>query len=331
MPESLLLRFASVFNLTFLAVISMSVSLSGCGKSDNQNYQGYIEGEYLYLAAPSAGYLDKLVTTRGASVAEGASLFSLAADPEQQVLREAEAREAGSREKLRNLSEPHRQPEVAAMEAQVRVAETALALSGKQLQQQKTLAEKGFISTASLDEFQAARDRDQAQLDAARQQLATFQTTLGRQSEIRAAAADVDASHAQVAQQRWQVDKKMVVAPTAGEIAETYFRQGEWVSAGQPVVSLLPNNRRLMRFFVPESVISGIKLGGIVEVTCDGCTAPIRGTINFIAPQAEYTPPVIYSHGSREKMVFRIEALPSLEQAASLRPGLPIDVRLLEH
>jgi HlyD family secretion protein len=148
---------------------------------------------------------------------------------------------------------------------------------------------------------------------------------------MRAASADVDASRAQVAQQRWQVDKKMVSAPTAGEISETYYREGEWVAAGQPVVSLLPNNRRIIRFFVPESVIASIKPGGLVEASCDGCTTPIKGTINFISPQAEYTPPVIYSHGSREKMVFRIEALPSQEQATLLRPGLPIDVHLIEH
>ena len=326
-----MMKLPAILKLPFLLAIVMSVWLDGCVKPESSSYQGYIEGEYLYLAAPSAGYLDKLLTSRGASVAEGTPVFSLAADPEELGLREAEARELGSREKLRNLTEPHRQPEVATMEAQVRAADAAFRLSEKQLQQQQSLAEKGFISSAVLDEFRATNDRDKAQLDAARQQLATYRTTLGRQSEMRAAAADVDASLAQVAQQRWQVDKKVVVAPAAGEIAETYYRQGEWVLAGQPVVSLLPNNRRLIRFFVPESVIAAVKMGDAVEVSCDGCAAPIHGTINFIAPQAEYTPPVIYSHGSREKMVFRIEALPSAEQAILLRPGLPIDVRIIGH
>jgi HlyD family secretion protein len=67
-----------------------------------------------------------------------------------------------------------------------------------------------------------------------------------------------------------------------------------------------------------------------VEAGCDGCATPIRAAIDFIAPQAEYTPPVIYSRGSREKLVFRVEAAPALEQAATLRPGLPVDVRLTE-
>ncbi|MBI3525590.1 MAG: HlyD family efflux transporter periplasmic adaptor subunit [Betaproteobacteria bacterium] len=313
-----------------LAATLSAVLLVGCSKNNDGSYQGYIEGEYIYLAAPLAGYLETLRAARGSRVAEGSPVFSVAADPEQQGLGEAEAREVGAREKLRNLSEPHRQSEVAAMEAQVRVAEAALRLAEKQLQQQEALAAKSFISPARLDEVRAARARDAAQADAARQQLASYRATLGRPSEVRAAQADVAAARAQVAQKRWQVEKKTVAAPTAGEIAETYYRQGEWVPAGQPVASLLPDKLRRIRFFVPETVVANIRLGRIVEASCDGCAAPIRATINFIASQAEYTPPVIYSRGSREKLVFRVEAAPLAEQAAALRPGLPVDVRLTE-
>jgi HlyD family secretion protein len=317
--------------LRLLAMAASATLLSGCGNGPDGSYQGYIEGEYLYLAAPLAGYLDTLQTARGSRVTEGAPVFSVAAEPEQDGLREAEAKAIAARENLRNLSEPRRPSEVAAMEAQMRVAEAALKLSETQLQQQKALAAKGFVSSAHLDEVHAARQRDAAQVDAARQQLATYRATLGRQPEMRAAEADVAAAGAQVAQKRWQVEKKVMTAPVAGEITETYYRHGEWVPAGQPVASLLPDNLRRIRFFVPETIVAKIRPGSIVEVTCDGCAGPIRGTVDFVAPQAEYTPPVIYSRGSREKLVFRVEAAPAPEQAASLRPGLPVDVRLAEH
>jgi HlyD family secretion protein len=252
----------------------------------------------------------------------------VAADPEQQSLREAEAHADAAREKLRNLSEPRRPPEVAAMEAQLRAAQTALQLSDKQLRQQESLAAQGYVSAARIDEARAARARDAAQADAARQQLAAYRATLGRRPEMRAAAAEVEVAQAQVAQKRWQVEKKVVVAPAAGEIAETYYRQGEWVPAGQAVASLLPDQLRRIRFFVPESAVAGIRPGRGVIASCDGCDGPIRASVDFISPRAEYTPPVIYSRGSREKLVFRVEAVPLPEQAASLRPGLPVDVRL---
>ena len=152
--------------------------------------------------------------------------------------------------------------------------------------------------------------------------------TLGRQAEVKGAEADLNAATAQAAQKRWVVERKTVVAPAAGEIAETYYRPGEWVPAGAPVASLLPDNRRRLRFFVPEQVVATIKPGDAVEASCDACADPIKATVDFVAPQAEYTPPVIYSRGSREKLVFRVEALPPADQAARLRPGLPVDVRL---
>jgi HlyD family secretion protein len=311
-----------------LAAIVIAIVLAACSKEVSPSYQGYIEGEYLYLAAPLAGYLETLEAQRGSHVAAGAPVFSVASDPEQQSLDEAQAHETAAREKLRNLAEPHRPPEVAAMEAQLRVAEAAVQLSQQQLQQQEALAAKGYISPARLDEVRAARARDAAQVEAARQQLATYRATLGRAPEMRGAEAEVKAARAQVAQKRWQVDKKIVTAPIAGEISETYYRQGEWVPAGQAVASLLPDSRRRIRFFVPETVIAGIRAGSIVEASCDGCASPIRGTVNFVAPQAEYTPPVIYSRGSREKLMFRVEAAPAPEDAPRLRPGLPVDVRL---
>jgi HlyD family secretion protein len=119
-----------------------------------------------------------------------------------------------------------------------------------------------------------------------------------------------------------------VAAPAAGEIAETYYRPGEWVPAGSPVASLLPDARRRLRFFVPETVVASVKPGDAVEASCDGCSTPIRAKVDFVAPQAEYTPPVIYSRGSREKLVFRVDAVPTPDQAARLRPGLPVDVRI---
>ncbi len=311
-------------------VLALAAALAGCGSSSDAGYPGYIEGEYLYLAAPVAGYLDALQAARGSRVAAQAPVFTVAADPERQGLQEAEAREAAAREKVRNLAEPRRSSEVAAIEAQVRAAEAALVLSSQQVKQQEALAARGFIAGAHLDEVRASRARDAAQLDAAREQLATSRATLGRQPELRGAEADVDAARAQVAQKRWQVDKKAVLAPAAGEIADTYYRPGEWVPAGAAVASLLPDGRRRLRFFVPETALAGIAPGRAVEARCDGCPAPIRASIDFVAPQAEYTPPVLYSRGSREKMLFRVEAAPAPEQAAALRPGLPVDVKLLE-
>lgn len=314
-----------------LALLLAATLLSACGRNENSAYQGYVEGEYLYLAAPQAGYLQSLDSPRGSRVTAGQALFAVAADPDAQALSEAEARTGSAKEKLENLKEPRRAPEIAALEAQVAAAAAALRLAETQLTQQQALARQHFVSQSRLDEVQATRDQSAAQLEVARQQLATYRATLGRQAEVRGAEADLQAAAALAAQKRWVVEKKAVAAPAAGEIADTYYRPGEWVPAGAAVASLLPDTRRRLRFYVPETAIANLKPGQTVTASCDGCAAPIRATIDFIAPQAEYTPPVIYSRGSREKLVFRVEAAPAPDQAPGLRPGLPVDVRLAEH
>jgi HlyD family secretion protein len=314
-----------------LAACALATLLAACGNDATPSYQGYVEGEYLYLAAPQAGYLKSLDAPRGSRVVAGQALFAIAADPDAQALDEAEARTGSAREKVENLKQPHRPPEIAALEANVEAAQAALRLSRTRLQQQEALARAKFVSGAALDEARSAFAQATAQVEAARQQLTSYRATLGRQAEVRGAEADLQAAAALTAQKRWLVERKAVAAPAAGEVAETYYRPGEWVPAGGAVASLLPDTRRRLRFFVPETALAGLKPGQSVEAGCDGCATPIRATIDFIAPQAEYTPPVIYSRGSREKLVFRVEAAPAPEQAANLRPGLPVDVRLAGH
>ncbi len=315
---------------SLLLAAALLTVLSGCGNPRPTVFQGYVEGEFLYLAAPQAGYLKSLDSPRGSRVQEGQAIFAVAADPDSQNLAEAEARTGSARARLENLGEPRRPSEIAALDAQVRAAEAALQLAQTQLRQQQALAQQGFVSPARIDEARATRDRDAAQLEAARQQLASFRISLGRAAEVRSAEADLAAAAAVAAQKRWLVERKAVTAPATGEVADTYYRPGEWVPAGAPVASLLPDSRRRLRFYVPEALIAGIQPGQAVEGRCDGCREPIRARIDFIAPEAEYTPPVIYSRGSREKLVFRVEAVPVPEQAGSLRPGLPVDVRLVD-
>jgi len=64
-----------------------------------------------------------------------------------------------------------------------------------------------------------------------------------------------------------------------------------------------------------------------VALACDGCPAGLTARISFVSPQAEYTPPVIYSNSARSKLVFMAEARPQGDAAALLKPGQPVDVR----
>jgi HlyD family secretion protein len=119
-----------------------------------------------------------------------------------------------------------------------------------------------------------------------------------------------------------------MASPVGGTVQQVYYRPGELVPVGRPIVALLPPGNLKVRFYVPEAVLPRLAYGDIVTVHCDGCAADITARISFIASASEFTPPVIYSREERSKLVFLIEALPNRPEA--LRVGQPIDVALAE-
>jgi HlyD family secretion protein len=120
--------------------------------------------------------------------------------------------------------------------------------------------------------------------------------------------------------------RRKVASPATGTIQQIYFRPGEMVPAGRPVVALLPPGNVKIRFFVPEAALPTIALNDIVAVQCDGCAPDLTARVSFISRSVEYTPPVIYSLDERSKLVFMIEARPP--RPDNLRVGQPVTVRL---
>lgn len=304
------------------------LSLTGCNDKASTSFQGYAEGESLHIAAPFAGSIEQLQVVRGQQVAANALLFVLDQANEVAQRQEALARLAATEARLANLQTGRRGSEVEVVRAQGQQAKTSRALSASQLAQQEKLFKQGFISQAKLDEARALYERDVARVKEIDAQAKTAMVSVGREQEISAARRDVEAARAVLAQSDWKVAQRSVVAPAAGIIENTYFSRGEWVPAGQTIVSLLPPEKIKVRFFVPENNLASIKVGQSISLTCAGCSAAIKANIDFIATQPEFTPPVIYSKDARAKLVFYVEARPLPGQAVSLHPGQPMDITL---
>lgn len=137
--------------------------------------------------------------------------------------------------------------------------------------------------------------------------------------------AEVAAAEAALRQAQWQLDQRSVAAPVTALVHDTFYRRGEWVGAGKPVVALLPPENLKVRFFLGEAQLAAIRQGMALRVTTDGGTA-IEAPVTYIAPQAEYTPPVIFSREQRRKLVFMVELSVPAPAAERLHPGQPVDV-----
>ncbi|MGQ0591539.1 MAG: HlyD family secretion protein [Gammaproteobacteria bacterium] len=147
-----------------------------------------------------------------------------------------------------------------------------------------------------------------------------------RSDAIRAARAEVEATRATLTEAEWHIAQKTRQASEDALVADTFFEPGEWVPAGRPVVSLLPPGNVKVRFYVPEEVLSTLRIGEQLKLRCDHCPEELRAKISYISPDAEYTPPVIYSRETRDKLVYRIEARPAFSEPYRIHPGQPVEI-----
>lgn len=268
-------------------IISLALLLAGCGESASELMQGYGEAEYIYLASQDAGVVGELYVREGDTVEAGAQVFRL--DP-QRLRYGAQSADA----------------QRAAAAAAVRTAQAEATLAQRNYARGAQLAAQGFYPRARLDADLAARDAANARLAQARREAAAVGAEAGLAEE--------------------RVTDLAGRAPQAGTIEQIFRRPGEVVAPGEPIVALLAPQNMKVRFFAPEAMLAQLPVGARVNVSCDGCEAPIAATVSFVAREPQFTPPVIYSLDQREKLVFLVEA--RFGDATPIRPGMPVDVRI---
>ena len=316
-----------------VAVIALTLCiaalLASCNRADPDLYSGYAEGDFVYVGPTVAGRIETVAVQRGAHVEKGALLFQLETDPQTFDRSAAAARAEQAAAQTRNLQKGRRVEELRAIEQQSAQARATLDLSTKDLARNESLVRQGFMSANTLDQLRAARARDTARVAEVQAQLANARNA-ARPDEIAAAQAEQRAAESDLGNARWRETQMRGVSPVAATVHDITYRAGEWAPAGAPIVALLPDGAVKVRFFVPQSALARIAPGDAVSVACDGCPRDLTARVAFISTQAEFTPPVIYSNESRSKLVFMVEARPEAAAASLLKPGQPLDVRVIQ-
>jgi HlyD family secretion protein len=287
------------------------------GNHEPRHFTGYVVTENIYMAAPVAGTIARVDVARGDRVKAGARLFSL--DPTSLGARADQARaeigEAAAQTAAAEADLGRAEATLRGAEGDVRKATADLArLTAAQREK------AGAVAQTQIDQARAALTNAQAQRDAAATQAA------GARSRIAANRAQLANQRANLTAAQRQVTELAPVAPVDAKVEEVMYQPGEWAAANAAVVSLVPDNKVKVRFYVPQSLVAHFRPGTAVALSCDGCATGLTGTVRFVAARPEYTPPVIYSLETRDRLVFMVEALP--DQPRQLVPGQPMDVRL---
>ena len=241
------------------AMVLAGFALTGCGKSNDRQLQGWVEAELIFVSPDEQGRVETLKVREGDRVKKGDLLFTVDDDLQK---------------------------------ADVVVKKTAVINAQQNFDRAKQLLLTSTGTQKNFDDAEAA---------------------------LRQANANLEWSKTRLA-------RRSAYSPADGTVEQVYYRAGETVPAGKPVVALLPPQNLKMRFFAPEPLLPQIKYGEKLAVSCDGCDKGLTAKVSFIARSAEYTPPVIYSLDERAKLVFLIEAQP--DHPEKFRVGQPVTVTL---
>ncbi|WP_255720119.1 HlyD family secretion protein [Oryzibacter oryziterrae] len=287
-------------------------------------HQGWVEADTLFVGPEEGGRLVSVAVQEGQDVVAGAPLFAIdGALPEADLDGAKAARDAAAAKLKRLEAAAERPEEIAVLEASRAAAKAALGWSSADLDRARELLDKGNASQARYDQAKSVYDRDAATLQQIESQIAVAHLS-GRAEDIDAARAAVAQAEAAVTAAARRVDKLAVAAPAAGRVTEVYFRAGEVVGAGKPVVALLPPENLKLRFFVAEYELPKIAVGATLPVACDGCRDGLTAKVSSVGTSAEFTPPVIYSLEERQKFVVRVEAVP--DDPSAFKVGQPVSV-----
>ena len=313
----------------FLTVLPLLVFLSGCSKDHPASFQGYVEGEYVNISSTQSGKLDKLFVKRGDSVSADSNLFALECENELLALKQVHADLSAAEATLRDYQKGSRPEEIKVIEAQLAQAHANADNAAKQWNRNKILYPSNAVSKTQLDDSEALAKASEAKVNELQDTLKVAKLSK-RHDQISAQEARIRQLKSAVAQAQWKVDEKGVKSRYSALVFDTLYHEGEFVPMGGIIVRLLPPENIKIRFFVPQKVAESLKIGDSVSINSRSDGKQLSAHVTYISTEAEFTPPIIYSNETKDKLIYMIEAYPQKSDAAMLHPGQPAEVSL-EH
>ncbi len=312
--------------MSFLCALPLAATLFAACAPPPPLAVGYVEGDFVLVAPVEAARIETLAARQGARVAAGETLAVLEADDARNAVEEAKAALAQAEAQAADLREGRRPEEIAVLEAALRSGEAPGSEARRVRARTRDLAGRGIAPATELERTETALELADAAIGQARANL-TVARLPARQDAIRAAEGQVERARAALAQAEWRLGQRTVTAPAAGRVTETIRHPGDIAGPSAPILSLLPDGAIRLKLYLPEPQFSSVAIGTVLAVQCDGCPPDLTARVTYAAPEPEFTPPVIYSLETRQKLVHLIEARPEGDDTA-LKPGQIVDVRI---
>lgn len=295
----------------------------------------YVKTDVSSLGAKVAGYVTGVPFAENARVKAGNVVLKLDDGDYLLAVRSAEARIAVQKATIARLEKQAvaQVAQIASAEAQLRMAEAQSDNANAVFGRQQSLLKQKAAAQQAVDD---ARAKAIWNAGAAEQAMAGLQSAKVDADVIAAQIVEAEASMAglntALAEARRNLSFTEIRAPFDGIIANRLVEDGQYVSAGQRVMSLVPLNETYIEANFKETQIAGLVPGQLAQITVDAFDGEtIEGRVDSIAPAsgAEFSllPPE-NATGNFTKITQRIPVRISVAPAAAraLRSGLSVTV-----
>jgi HlyD family secretion protein len=310
------------------AVWLLPFLVAGCTpRHDAIVAQGTIEVEETDIVPTVRGRISRIWVGEGTQVHAGDTVVTLVSPSLPEDLHEREARVARAEAEVRDLERGSRPQEIARAEAELRSAQAEDARAAKELERMEALAADQVVSQQDADNARAAAGDARAKCEAREESLKLLREGPTREAR-EAARSRLAEAKAFLAQGHAADGELTLVAPVDGLVLPHYYRVGEVIEAGDPVMTTADASHPWVRVYVNQRDVPALRVGARAQALLDGAPdLPIPGRIVAINHEAEYIPRVALTTEERADLMFGVKVALS-SAAGAARAGLPATLRL---
>jgi len=311
-----------ITGVLFVAIIGLAIWY--LARPEPLLVQGEAESTRIDIAARVSGRLEKIEVSRGQNVAAGAILLGIDNPELAAELRQAEAEKVVADAELQRIKVGTRAEIIAQRKAEIDRAAADLTLAQQTFNRTRQLAAQQFAPQSKLDEDTDALTLAQRRLDQTK--LAYDEAVRGfTAEEHEIAEANVGKAAAKVDTIKALVDQLTITAPVASQIYQIPVEEGEVVTPGVPLMSLVDLDDTWLGFSLREDLTAGLKVGDrfTVKIPALG-NRDVTAEIRVIAAKGEYAGwRATRATGDFDLRTFAIRAYP-VDKIDGLRPGMSV-------
>lgn len=307
-----------------MVVALLVVALAGC-RADPPQALGTLEWDRITLPAPVAEKIVRIDVREGERVAAGASLLQLELTRTQSQLAAVQAQARQAEGALAELQAGPRGEAITQARASLAAAQAQAADARAYYARLQPLGRQKLVAASDVDRARAAAGNAAAQVRAAQAGLLELERGT-RREQIAQGESALAAAQAQAAAQAVTLQKLDLIAPRAGLIDTLPYKLGDQAPVGAPLVVLLVGDAPYARVYVPEPIRADVHVGDAAQIYVDGREQPLTGKVRMIRSEPSFTPYYALIGKDAARLSYLAEIELGGKDAAQLPAGLPVRV-----